>query len=283
MRIVSQAIRLTMGRGISAGCRRRDAGWRRRSRLSLPAEASFADRERAVLAAANEVCRRLLEATLQATAEAHADRVRVEDIEYARHHEGTVTYHSLCGPLTVRRATYREVGEHNGPTIVPLELAAGLIEGATPALAYRVALGYAQGPGRHAEEQMQADHRQPPSRSTLERLAKAIGTAVTRTAPRIEPLVRAAETLPEGARGVSVGLDRTTVPMEEVRPAGTPPDTRRTRRTTPYVRAVPPRVDVKYRMAYVGTVSVVDATGEALVTRRYAITGDDDPTGWSRA
>lgn len=246
--------------------------------LTVVADASFADRERAVLAAANEACRRLLESTLQRTAEAHPDRVRVEGIEYARHHEGTVTYHSLCGPVTVRRATYREVGEHNGPTIVPLELAGGIIEGATPALAYRVALGYAQGPGRHAEEQMHADHRHPPSRSTLERLAKAIGTAVTRTAPRIEPLVRETETLPEGARGVSVGIDRTTVPMEEARPAGAPPDTRRRRRTTPYVRAVPPRVDVKYRMAYVGTVSVVDAAGEALVTRRYAITGEDEPT-----
>lgn len=162
---------------------------------------------------------------------------------------------------------------------MPLELAAGLIEGATPALASRVALGYAQAPGRHADEQMHADHRQPPSRSTLERLAKAIGTAVTRTAPRIESLVREGEMLPEGARGVSVGIDRTTVPMEEERPrpAGTLPDTRRQRRTTPYVRGAA-RVDVKYRKAYVGTVSLVDAAGEALVTRRYAITGEDDPT-----
>jgi hypothetical protein len=246
--------------------------------LAVGADGTFAAHERAVLTAANAACRELLTATLQATAEAHPERVRVEDIEYVHHHEGTVTYHSLCGPLIVRRATYREVGEHNGPTIVPLELATGLIEGATPALAYRVALGYAQGPGRQAEEQMHADHREPPSRSTLERLAKAIGTTVTQTAPRMEALVRASEMVPEGARGVSVGIDRTTIPMEEVRPAGTPSDTRRKRRTTPYLRAVPPRVDVKYRMAYVGTVSVVDAAGEALVTRRYAITGEDDPT-----
>ena len=278
MRIVSQAIPSGNAPGYERGLQDAGRGLARAVAARLAVDAPFAEREQAVLQAANEVCRRLLESTLQATAEqAHVDRVRVEEIEYARHHEGTVTYHSLCGPLTVRRATYREVGEHNGPTIVPLELAAGLIEGATPALAYRVALGYAQGPGRHAEEQMHADHRQPPSRSTLERVAKAIGTAVTRAAPRIEPLVRAAETLPEGARGVSVGIDRTTVPMEETRPAGTPPDTRRKRRTVPYVRAVPPRVDVKYRMAYVGTVSVVDATGEALVTRRYAIPGEDDP------
>jgi hypothetical protein len=278
MRIVSQRIPESNDDQYERGLADARRGLVRAVAARVDADASFADRERAMLAAANEACRRMLEAELQATADGHPDRVRIEGVEYARHQEGAVTYHSLCGPLTVRRATYREVGVHNGPTVVPLELAAGLIEGATPALAYRVALGAAQGPGRHAEEQMHADHREPPSRSTLERLATAIGTAVTRTAPRIEPLVRERETLPEGARGVSVGIDRTTVPMEEERPAGVPPDTRRKRRTTPYVRAVPPRVDVKYRMAYVGTVSVVDATGEALVTRRYAITGDDEPT-----
>jgi hypothetical protein len=241
--------------------------------------ASFADREIAVLAVANDLCRLELEAALQATADTHPHRVQIDGTVYACHEAGTAEYHSLCGPLQVRRATYRKTGERNGPTIVPLELAAGLIDGATPALAYRVALGYAQGPGRHAEEQMHADHRRPPSRSTLERLAKAIGTQITQAAPRIEPAVRQAETVPDGARAISVGVDRTTVPMEEVRPSGTPPATRRKRRAAPYVRTPPPPVDVKYRMAYVGTVSVVDAAGEALTTRCYAISSADDPTG----
>jgi hypothetical protein len=239
--------------------------------------ASFKDHEAALLAAANEACRLELEITLEGMVKLHPDRVQIDGVVYARHETGTGTYHSLCGSLRVSRATYRKVGARNGPTVVPVELAAGLIEGATPALAYRVALGYAQGPGRPAEEQMHADHRQPPSRSTLERLGKAIGAAVTQAAPRIEPGVRASETLPEGTHGVSVGVDRTTVPMEEVRPAGTPPATRRKERSTPYVRAVPPRVDVHYRMAYVGTGSLVDGAGEALVTRRYAITGADNP------
>jgi hypothetical protein len=245
--------------------------------LSVRANASFADRERAVLAAANEVCRVTLEAALQAMAEAQPERVRIDGVEYLRHEAGTVAYHSLCGPLEVRRATYREVGVHNGPTVVPLELATGLIEGATPALAFRVALGYAQGPGRQAEEQMHADHRQPPSRSTLERLGKAIGTHTHRVAPRIEAVVRPAEVLPAGAHAIVVGLDRTTVPMEEPRPAGVASTTRRKSRTAPYVRTPPGPVDVHYRMAYVGTVSVVDRAGEALVTRRYAIGSTEDP------
>jgi hypothetical protein len=245
--------------------------------LTVAADASFAVREQAVLRAANETCRLLLEAALRTRAEAEPDRLRVDGVEYQRHHEGTGHYHSLCGPLEVRRATYREVGERNGPTVVPWELATGLIEGATPALALRVALGYAQGPGRHAEEQMHADHRQPPSRSTLERMGKAIGTHTHRVAPQIEAVVRPDEALPARAHAIVVGLDRTTVPMEEPRPAGTAPSTRRKARTTPYRRTPPDPVDVHYRMAYVGTVSVVDRTGEALVTRRYAIPSTADP------
>lgn len=239
--------------------------------------ASFADREVAFLAAANEACVMDLRTDLQAIADAFPPTLLVEGVLYKLHEEGSADYHSLCGPVAINRATYRMVGVHNGPTIVPLELAAGLIEGATPALAYRVALGYAQGPGRHAEEQIHADHRKPPSRSTLERMGKAIGTRVETTAPRIEPLLRQEEELPAGTRAISTGLDRTSVPMEEQRPAGARPSTRRKKRTKPYVRKAPPPVDVKYHMAYVGTVSLVDKDGESLITRRYAVSGDENP------
>jgi hypothetical protein len=143
MRIVSQPIAADNDEALQRGLAEAQRGLARAVTARLPADASFADRERAVLAAANEVCRRTLTEALQTIATAQPDRVRVEGVVYARHHSGTVTYHSLCGPLPVRRATYREVGAHNGPTVVPLDLATGLIAGATPALAYRVALGYA--------------------------------------------------------------------------------------------------------------------------------------------
>jgi hypothetical protein len=278
LRIVPQAPIPDNEKVYQRGIEEAQLALRRAIAARVPPDASFGDQEVALLAAANDVCRLELQATLQAIADAQPDRVHIDGTVFAHHEAGRAEYHSLCGPLQVERATYRKTGERNGPTVVPLELTAGVIEGATPALAHRVALGYAQGPGRHAEEQMHADHRRPPSRSTLERLAKAIGTAITQAAPRIEPRVREAEMLPEGARAISVGLDRTTVPMEELRPPDTPPATRRKRRTTPYVRTAPPPVDVKYRMAYVGTVSVVDAAGEALVTRRYAISGTEDET-----
>ncbi len=158
------------------------------------------------------------------------------------------------------------------------ELEAGLVERTTPALGLRVALGYAKDHMRSAAEDMQADHRCPPSRSTLERVAKAIGTEATRVAPRIAPRLRRAEQVPDDAVAISLGLDRTAVPMEEDVPAGEAPATRRKTRQKPYVRSQPAPVDINYRMAYVGTISVHDAAGEALATRRYTAAAHESPT-----
>ncbi len=241
--------------------------------------ASFAEREVAYLDVSNETCRLNLESDLHSIANSQADKLLINGELHKRHCDGTDGYHSLCGTLHVSRSTYRRVGEHNGPSVVPLELEAGLIEGATPALGYRVALGYAQDPGRDVEKQLHGSHRKPPSRSTLERIAKAIGGSALKKAPRIESIVRQAEVLPEGSQGVSVGLDRTTVPMEEERPPNAPPKTRRKKRKKPYERTPPPPIDVNYRMAYVGTVSTVDKEGESLVTRRYAASIAEGPEG----
>ena len=179
------------------------------------ADAPFAKREAAALALTNEATRLFLESDLLAIADRHGEQVEVDGVIYQRHEPGTVRYYTLCGALDLERWTYREVGVRNGPTIVPLEVEAGLVERTTPALGLRIALGYAKDHMRSAEEDMKADHRCPPSRSTLERVAKAIGTEAKRVAPRIAPRLRRAERVSDGAVAVSLGLDRTAVPMEE--------------------------------------------------------------------
>jgi hypothetical protein len=233
-------------------------------------DASFEQRETAALELTNEATRLMLEQDLQSIADSHEEELLVDGRLFKQHEPGVVGYHSLCGGLEVSRWTYREVGIRNGPTVVPMELEAGLVERTTPALAYRIALGYAKGPMRSVEEDMLADRRCSPSRSTLERTAKAIGAEAKRCAPRIEPYVRRAEHVPAEAVSVSLGLDRTSVPMEEDVPEGEQPKGHRRKRTKPYLREEPPRVNVNYRMAYVGTISFHNADGEGVVTRRYA-------------
>lgn len=244
---------------------------------ALP-EAQFSEFEEVALAVSDEVVRRLLEQRLQTISDAFSARVSVRGDAYKLHEPGAATYHSLCGPLDVRRATYREIGVRNGPTVVPLELVAGIVEGATPALGFNVAHGYAQHDMRAHCEGLRAAHRRPPPRATLERMAKRIANAAHDSAPSIERAVRRTEKLPDGAHAVVQGLDRTSVPMAEPRPADAQPKPA-PKRTKPRVRKAPAPIDVNYRMAYVGTVTIVNSQGEALVTRRYAAPASDDPSG----
>jgi hypothetical protein len=241
----------------------------------VASDATFADREVAALAVTNEVVRKMLEAELQQLSDGFGEQVRVDDVPYAEHLDGKVGYHSLCGRLWVRRSTYREVGVRNGPTIVPLALAAGLVERMTPALAQSVAVGYAKDDMRSHEENLRLARRVPPSRTAMEQAAKRVSRMAQRHQPRIEADVRRAEVLPDGAHAIHVGLDRTSVPMEE--PAPRPAKPPRRRHNKPYVRKAPEPVTVNYRMAYIGTVSIVDQHGDALVTRKYAAPAADDP------
>ncbi len=245
------------------------------SRNLLSSEATFAEVEATALRIANLAVREHLQQDLQHRSDTLKPELLVNGKLFHQHQEGEGTYHSLTGPLRVQRSTYREVGVRNGPTVVPLELLAGLVERATPALGYSVTLGYAQTELRSYWESMAAAHRVLPSRSTLERMAKEIGTGAQKAAPRIEAHLRQSELLPEECHGISMGLDRVAVPMEEDREEGAAPKTPRKERAKPYIRAKPAPVDVNFRMAFVGTFSVVDELGEEGVTRRYTALPDE--------
>jgi hypothetical protein len=237
---------------------------------------SFGEREAAALAVTNEAVLGYLVGELQRMSEGFGEELLINGVAYRRHEPGTGLYHSLCGPVQVERYTYRQIGMRNGPTAVPLELAAGLVEGATPALACNVAHGYGQHDMRLHGETLLLAHRQPPARATLERIATDIAAAAVRAAPRIEPMLRRAEAVPEATVAIVMGLDRTAVPMVEDRPPDAPAKPEPKRRK-PRVRQPPAPFDINWRMAYVGTVSYVDSYGEALQVRRYALPACDDP------
>lgn len=244
-------------------------------RDALP-EGSFGEREAHALAINDEALRELLREELQTMSDSFGDEVLVNGCPYKLHEPGTDTYHSLCGPLDVSRPSYRMVGVHNGPIVIALELAAGLVEGATPALAYSVTHGYTQRDMRVHLETLEAAHRLPPSRTTLERIAKRVASTAVDQGARIEAIIRRSEKVPADAVAVSIGLDRTSVPMIEDRPVDAPPKPER-RRRRPRLRRAPAAYDINWRMAYVGTVCFVDAAGEALGTMRYASAACDDP------
>lgn len=232
-------------------------------------DSSFTDFEKAVLEKGNELQRRVLEKDLQARSDALPVRVDVRQYEYSsmsweyrRHQTGTGTYFTLCGPVKVKRNRYRRCGT-NRAGVVMLEYTEGLVEQMTPALARCVAQGYGNQPVRAVREDLIAAHRCPPSRATMERKAKAIGASVDLRKVWLEAVCRDQETLPEGTTTLVIGLDRTSVPMEEDAPDKAPAS-----RSRPRQRRAPPPIEVNWRMDYAATVSFLDSEGESLA-RRY--------------
>jgi hypothetical protein len=236
---------------------------------------SFAEREAAAMELANALVRRWTRRELNRMARRHGDVVLIDGQRYRRHAAGTVRYHTLCGSVDVRRDTYRVIGIHNGPTVVPLELEAGIVENATPSLALSVVQAFAMMPLRDYEDEMRAAHRQVPSRSTLERISKRVGTSLHDELPVIEPVLRAEETAPAEAASISVGIDRTTIPMAEQQ--AQLPERWLRKRKRKRKRRPPPPVTVAYRMGYVATVSVNDGCGKSITSKRIAATAEQGP------
>jgi len=230
---------------------------RRAVRARMRGAARFARVEAQALALSNEAIRRVLQEELQQLADAEPAELELDGKQIRRHQPGAIRVHSLCGPLEVRRWTYREIGVRNGPTYTPFEVAAGLIEHATPALAHAIARGYADRTSRALHDDLTSAARQPPSRSTIERIAVELGQQIKASVRRIEPALRRKERVPAQARGVTLGLDRTTVPMAEHDDDG--------------------ELEVRYRMAYVATITVADREAEPLQTRRYAAAAHEGP------
>jgi hypothetical protein len=251
-------------------------------------DASFEEYEQAVLRITNEVARRRLQRKLQGLADGYAPQLRIDHNndwhgwregtahEFREHLPGVVRYHSLVGPLEIRRFTYREC-HRNGVTYVPLELDAGLMERMTPGLAKAVAFGISQMPVREVEEMLLAANRCPPSRSTLDRSGRDLGAYALACNEEIEPNVRAAESVPAQARAVVMGLDRTSVLMRDnQRPEPYCAGSRDIRRSRPRVLGDQSR-GADWRLDYVGTVSFVDRHGKRIESRQYRIPSDAEP------
>ena len=239
-------------------------------------EGSFAERERAILDLTEKNQKELTKRDLQHIADSFGERVQVGGKTYKRYQSAPVRYHSLGGDLVVVWDSYREEGVRNGPTVVPLELVAGLTQRATPALARNVVHGYARHDMRTHGEILREAHRIPPSRATLERMAKALAKDASEKVEKVEALAFGQESVPVGTVGSSIGFERVSVPMAEKLPANEAKSTLLRRKK--YVRAVPAPMAVNWRMAFVGTVTLVDKHSEAIAVTRYASTAEDDPS-----
>src|SRR5919109_3253816 len=119
------------------------------------------------------------------------------DVDGERYHQVlrcATTSTSAAGPVRVERSLYRP--SQGGPTLCPLELRAGIIEGAwTPLAAQQATWVVAHLTPKEGEELFDLLGNMTPSKSTLDRLPKALSVHWERSRPRFEATLRDQETL----------------------------------------------------------------------------------------
>lgn len=168
--------------------------------------------ERAALAA-SEVERGVHHVGLRGL-DVDAPYIRVWGKQYRRVQRIARTCGSMAGPVTVERTLYRELGQRQGPVLDPIAARAGIVDGSwLPRTARAIAHLVSQVTSREAHIMGKELMRLPYSRSSIERVAHAVGAEYLQRREHVEPKLIETCELPTGVASVSVSVDRVTVPM----------------------------------------------------------------------
>ena len=222
--------------------------------------------ESEVRRAAAECERAALQHVVQA-ADVDAPRIRIGGRELFRAYRGEVEYESAVGPLRVERTLYREY--RNGPTFDPVAIKFGMVAKTwLPGAASQMAALLATGPSREAAKLAADLGRLPYSRSSFERVGHAVAEHYVEHHADVDEMLIAEYEPPSAAAGLIVSLDRVSVPMEEprARPRG-----------RPRKGAAKRPVERNFRMAYCGSVTLLDQDGEPLHKICYGRMPQGDP------
>ena len=187
--------------------------------------------------------------------------VEVDGERYHRVLRCATTYTSAVGPVRVTRSLYRP--PQGGHTICPLELRAGIIEGSwTPLAAKQATWVVAHLTPQEGEALFDLLGNMTPSKSTLDRLPKALHGHWEAQRPQFEATLRHQEVLPPEAVTMAVSLDGVMAPMKDGQ--------RQAKRIQARAAGKAPSGPAGYQEVGCATVSYYDRHGERLYTRRMA-------------
>lgn len=182
----------------------------------------------------------------------------IDGISYRRVLRAESTYTCAAGEVQVMRSLYRHEAE---PAIVPLELNAGIIEGHwTPWAARQIVVMTSLLPPQTGEKVFAELGMMVPSKSSLDRLPKAMNAAWEADREQFERCLREEETIPEGTVTVAVSLDGVMTPMKDGQ--------RQAKREQAQAEGKRPQGPAGHQEVGCGTVSFYNAQGERLQTRQ---------------
>lgn len=186
--------------------------------------------------------------------------LEIEGKSYRRVLRCEKRYLSGAGPLQVERSLYG-TGKSGEAALCPLELRAGIVEGYwTPRAACQALRTVALIPAGEAERHFAELGNMQPSRSSLERLPKAVQVHWEADRAQFEAQLRSQWEIPEQAVTVAVSLDGVMVPMRDGK--------RQEKRAQSVVAGKQTRGPAGHQEVGCATLSFYDGAGERLSTLR---------------
>lgn len=230
---------------------------RRAAREPVPDFLEFEDRIHRLVAAAE--CEVIAEEL--ARLDEDVPEIVVDDVAHQKAVRCEGVYVTAAGEIRVERSLYR--ASRDEESVSPMELRAGIVEGRfTPRAAELSAFAVAHLTPAEAEEFFRRIGGMRPSKSTLDRLPKALSERWEKDRESFEAVLIEQTPIPAEAVTVAVSLDGVMVPLKDGRRAEKRAESRAAGRQM--------KGPAGYGEASVATLSQYDAEGERLSTVRFA-------------
>jgi hypothetical protein len=223
---------------------------------------SFADFEKDLHAKVMEFERELI-AEEMARADIDAAAIEVDGVTYRRVVRCEETYFTAAGPVRVERTLFKDRTDETGRSISPMDLRLGIVEGRwTPMAAQLATWVVAHMTPQQGEELFKRVGNMTPSKSSLDRLPKALSGRWEEDRVHFEQALREGDVIPQQAKTVAISLDGVLAPMKQ---GGAQEKRRRTAEQGRLTRG-----PAGYREVGCGTLSFCDDKGEMLSAIRMA-------------
>lgn len=144
-----------------------------------------------------------------------ADAIEIEGKTHRRVLRSTQTYMTEAGEVTVERWLYKDRADPDAKAVAALDTRLGIVEGFwTPGAAQSAAWVVAQMTPQKAEELFKRVGDMHPSKSSLDRLPKALSQRWEQDRECHEQALREAMVVPEGTACIAISLDGVLAPVD---------------------------------------------------------------------
>lgn len=152
---------------------------------------------------------------VMATSDVDTDAIEIDGKTHRRVLRSSQTYMTAAGPTVVERWLYKDRTDPTAHALAALDLKLGIVEGFwTQRAAQQASWVVTQMTPKNAEQLFARVGNMEPSKSSLDRLPKALGERWEAEREKYEHVLREALVVPEGAASIAVSIDGVLAPIE---------------------------------------------------------------------